>query len=262
MPFTPGRPYLSRKPVFHPDQLGPAIFLDASASDSLNTSNAGTGAISDTATVGYWRDLSRNGFDISSVADDTTRPTWNINAGLPYVNFDGTNDYLRRAASLGMWAAGECSAFAAVRGNPGTVRYLLSETSSSSTQPVYTLMQSEATATTESCFFRTSVGTVLNNLPDVTSAWDNTDRVIGVVDSGANVDGYRDGAIIASSPYARGAGSMAVDLFSLGALNQNGTISIWFAARVYALVVVRRALKTGEIRELTRWLGGKMGLAI
>src|SRR4051812_35647666 len=76
--------------AFTPLSLIPALWIDPSDIATMFQSNAGTTAVTDGSACGYAGDKSGNGFHLTSVADDTTRPTWNNNGGLPYLNFDGS----------------------------------------------------------------------------------------------------------------------------------------------------------------------------
>jgi hypothetical protein len=242
-----------------PRLLSPALWLEARAA-TMFVSNAGTGGVTDGANVGYWRDLSPNGFDLSSAADDTTRPSWNLNGGFPYVDFNGVGDYLRRAADIGSYAAGSCSVFAAMRGNPGVDTRLVGSGSSAGNNPIYSVLQaSSATASSSAAFVRNDAGTIILNSSSVlqVGAFDNTDRVYGCIDDGLNMTPYLDGVQGSPVGYTR-SGSLTMDRFAVGALLR-AAASNFFAGRVYALVVVNRVLSRDERAKLTRWLRSKMG---
>lgn len=243
------------------------LWLEADDLSTLFQSNAGSTAVaSDGDLVGFWGDKSSNNFDLNSAADDTTRPTYKTNGGSgsdkPYVSFDGSNDVLRHLASLGSFAAGACSIFVAVRGNPATAARLLAEGRSTDANPVYILQQAgTATASTGGAFVRNDAGTLMaNNINLQVGAYDNTDRVYGVIDDGNDYIPYLDGTAGSASSFTR-SGSMTLDRTALGALIRTSTVS-WWAGRVYAVVVVNRALTSQEISDLTAYLGAKMGLSL
>src|SRR5262245_22736554 len=78
--------------AFDPSQLANlALWIDPSDTATMFQSNAGTTTVTDGSVCGYAGDKSGASFNIISAADDTTRPTWNNNSGLPYLNFDGSN---------------------------------------------------------------------------------------------------------------------------------------------------------------------------
>jgi hypothetical protein len=146
MPSFVGTAFANRSGAFTPYDLGPSLWLEADQLSTLFTTVSGTTTPADTGTVGRWLDRSGNGFDLTAAADDTTRPTWNAGGGFPYVNFDGSNDVLRRTASLGMYEAGALSMFVATRANPTGGQHLVSERSSSSTAPFYIFRSNSADA--------------------------------------------------------------------------------------------------------------------
>lgn len=251
--------------AFSPLSLSPTAYLRAAALDTLFQEVAGETAVSEAEdTVGAWNDLSANGFDLTAAADDATRPLWHPDGGAggasPYVLLDGTDDYLFRAASIGAYAAGASSWFVAVRGNPAVIRRLAAEGSSASDNPIYDLLQArQTTASTGSVFIQNdAASTIVNDDEDVQlNAFDNTDNVYGVVDDGSSITGYLDG--VASEPisYTR-SGTLTLNRFAVGALLR-ASPALFFAGRVYALVIVNRVLTADEIANLTTSLGAEMG---
>lgn len=255
---------LRRKaPDWSPRLLEPTFWIEASRPDTMYASNAGTGSgVADAGVVGYVRDLSGRGFDLSSAADDTTRPTWNVNGGRPYLNFDGSNDFLRRTSALGMYAAGSASAYLAVRGNPSAAQRLLGE-SGTGGNPIYFIVGSnDSTASTANARIRTdaAANTIAGTSVVRTSVWADTDIVYGVEDDGANLTPYVNGSVSTALAYTRG-GSLTLNRFNLGAI-ELGSVAQWFTARVYAVVVVHRVLSARERVFLNRYLGAKMGLLL
>ena len=260
---------------FSPSSLSPALWLDPSDITKYFQSNAGTTQVTDTSVCGYATDISGNAFDVKSVADNTTRPTWNNNAGQPYLLFDGSNDFLYNATSLGMYNASGCSIFYAVRANISgskTAADIVSEDSFNATLQNYRLTQSNGTtASTHVGNIRNDAGsTPLNAVTLQTGVYDNTDRVIGVTDSGSSVIGYNNGSPGTPQSYARGGTpALTATQFCLGGRGSasGGTVSPtgWQNFRLYGLVIVKRVLTTGggsETAQLTTWLGNKMGLSL
>jgi hypothetical protein len=248
---------------FSPASLGPALWFEAAQSGALFSSNAGTGGVVDGGVVGYVRDLSVNGFDLTSYADDTTRPTWNSGGGVPYLNFDGSNDVVRRAAALGMYAAGACSVFVAVRANPAANTFFVGDHDTGGNNSRYAPMIGDVTtSTTASGFIRNTIATtILAGDTDIqTLAWNNADRVYGVVDNGLTFTPYLNGVAGSAVSYTR-SGSFTLDIFGVGALART-TASAWFAARVYAVVIVKRTLSWSEISNLNRYLARRAGMAL
>lgn len=252
----------NRRLAFSPADLRPQLWLEAGRLDTLFTTVAGTTTPADTGTVGRWLDLSVNGFDMTATADDTTRPTWNANSGLPYLNFDGTNDLLRRTADLGCFSAVGCSMFFAIRPNPSTNRSLFALGNSADADTLYTPYSNASTATTGAFFHSNDNGVgPLNATTLQTSAFTNTDCVYGILDNGSTVAPSLNGVLGAeSSAYTRGA-AFTCDRTTLCAQIKTTTGS-WFATRMYAAVIVNRRLNTEEVAKLTTYLGKTMGLPL
>lgn len=266
LPFNPARygnvAVRGGSSAFSPASLSPALWLEANAAN-LFQSNAGSTAVSaDGDVVGFWTDLSGNSYNLSSAANDTTRPTYQSNSGHPYVVFDGVNDLLRKVAALGLYANGTCSLFVAVRGNPGTTSLVLAgeENSGSANTRADWLNSDSGTATSSAFFMRGDSGTPSQTGTLNASAWDNTDKVIGLVWDGANVIGYSNSTASASRALASGL-TITLNQFALGGLLRT-TASNWFAARVYGLVAVKSALNSTDRANLVTYLGNLMGLSL
>lgn len=252
---------------FSPGDFGADLKLWLEADDlaTMFQSNAGTSAVTtDGESVGTWLDKSSNDFDLTSTADDGTRPVYNTSGGLHWVTFDGTDAMLRRLAATGVYAGGSHSLFVAVRGNPGTDRRFVAEGNSGSTNTIFAMLQSNsATASQLSLHYRANDGAtnaILNNVNLQSGAWDNTDKVVGVTDSGSAIIPYLNQSAGSTHAYSR-SGTYDQNRFSLGAILRT-TAASFFAGRVYALVLVNRVLTTDEREDLITYLGAKAGLTI
>lgn len=224
----------SSSPLPQAGSLG--LWLEA-APANLFQSNAGTTAVaSDGDPVGFWTDLSANGFDLSSVADDTTRPLYKTDGSVHWVEFDGTNDLLRRLAALNLWSASGYTAMIAMRSvSPVVNRHLVAQGGNES-NTVLGVVGSVVAGTDQGNFYRnTAGGNVLQN-STATGAHDGNDRIITVVDNGSSVISYIDGVAGTSRSYTRAGNTFTMDRFGLGGLIRN-TIGLWFPARVHGIAV-------------------------
>lgn len=257
---------LSRAPQikrFSPADLKPSFWVEAAAQNTLFTEIAGTTTPTDGGPVGRWQDMSGNDFHVTAPADDTTRPTWVYNNGVPYVEFDGVDDVLRRTTSLGMYAAGACSIFAAVRSTTqGTSDLLVSERNDTGAAGLYIPMETDnGVATISSGVIRTDAsGTFFNHPAVITGAFDDTDRVVGHIDTGAVFYGWLDGALVGSPNSYTRSGVLTLNNFSVGATVELTGASGFFPCRLYALVIVKRVLSSSEVDLLSRYLRRKMGI--
>lgn len=258
------RPFVLKR--WTPARLGRGLFLEASdISTMFQSGAAATDMCVDGGVCGSVLDKSGNNFHLTSVADDTTRPSWNYNAGLPYLGFDGSNDLLRRDSNLGMYSGGPFSAFIAARSaTPGTSATLVTEgASASGNQFVNIFRANNGTATTQSENFRDDGGVnVAVNTITVANAWNDADRVVGLTDDGnGGLISYLSSTTVADTgSYTRG--TITCNRFGLGA-NYRSTTANWFPGRVYGLsIVLGRVITLGERASVISYLGAKMGLSL
>lgn len=238
-----------------------AFRFEADDLTTLFQSNAGTTAVAANGDpVGEWADKSGIGFNVTSLANDTTRPTWNTSAGVSWVGFDGSNDGLKAATSPGLYAAGHATVSMALRGNPGTNAYLMVETNSASANATYAAMHSNATTATKAdTFLRNDATTiVLSSVPVLIGAYGNTDNVITFVDTGSLILYFIDGVISVGLNYTR-AGVVTLNNFGLGSYFRNATASNWWAGRVYNAIATKVAITRDQLRQLVKYQAYKQG---
>jgi hypothetical protein len=242
-----------------PARLKPALWIEPRRGGMFQ-SNAGSGTLAAASgdAVGFIPDLSGNGFHLSSVADDTTRPLLQGVGLIPYLDFDGSNDLLQRAASLGIYAAGSASIFMALKANNGSLGglvMLMESANASDPFIAYIRGPTGGTATTSDMFLRNdaSVTLVAAGAVQQTLVFDNVDHVYGVVDTGSSMTTHKDGVAGTAVGYTR-SGVVTATRFALGASYRN-TTTAFFAHRCYGLVIVKRALSLAEISMLTRYMG-------
>jgi len=242
----------------------PVLWLEAGAAN-LYQSNAGSGArpAADGDYVGFWQDKSANAFNLSSLADDTTRGQWYSNGGQPYVNFDGTSQFLRRLSDLGLYSSvNGYSVFVAVRGVAGqSSKYLIQQANGSDAGTIFAPIYTQ-TANYLGLFYRNSASlTVLQQTQLSANAFDGTDRVVGVSDdnTGASVIGYTDGAASSNKTYTRQA--LTLDRFGLGCFYRTSPSS-YFAARVYGVLALPYIPDATTRGHINTYLGSLMGKAL
>lgn len=243
--------------AFSPLDLTPALWIDPSDTATMFQSNAGTTTVTDGSVCGYAGDKSGAAFHLTSVADDSARPTWNNNSGLPYLNFDGINDLLRRTADLGCMA-GSCSMFFALKANPANNTTLFGLGNSADADPIYEPYSNNGTPSTGAFFISNTAGvSQLNATTLQANAFDNTDNVYGIVDDTTSITPYLDGVAGTAANYTR-SGSYTFDRTTLCGLIRTTTAG-QFVARIYGVIIVLRAVSASEIASLTTYLGAKMG---
>jgi hypothetical protein len=87
--------------VWNPSMISTALWLDASDSTTLFTTDVGSTLVTSGDTVGRWNDKSGNSLNVSQ-SSSSQRPTYALNAlaGKPVLVFDGSNDILFRSTGL------------------------------------------------------------------------------------------------------------------------------------------------------------------
>jgi hypothetical protein len=250
---------------FNPGQLAGLALWVSAAHSPLFQSNAGTTAsVSNGDVVGYIGDLSGNAKHLKSAADDTTRPTLQTNSGNKCIRFDGTNDLVGlHTAGLGIYQAGACSVFAAVKANPGTNKTFLSEASSTGATTIYEIISNTGTATQPAVFLRDdSSNNPLNgssNTPALADVFGNTDVVFGHTDSATQIVHYYDQYMGAQFAYTRPGGVISIDRFGIGGLLR-GSAAGWMAMDLYELIIVSgRVVSDVERTNIITWLGKSQG---
>lgn len=255
-------PSLIVKQRWTPAKLNTALWIEARRADKCWQTITGTTAVTDTSVCGTVQDLSGNGFDLTAAANDTTRPTWNFNGGLPYLNFDGSNDVIFRSADLGLYNSNGHSLFMAVRANPATSAQIFAEGQTPDATPFYSIRADNVTASTLGVGIRNDANSTLLTFGSLaTNFWNNTDQVVGVTDSFGTVSAYLNGVPVGTPASYTPSGTLTINRTALGALIRN-TTSSWFATRVYALVAVKRVISATERKLLVGYLGKLAGLTI
>lgn len=239
-----------------------ALFVRADDTASMFQSNAGTGAITaDGQPVGNWRDLSANGFHLTSAADDTTRPTYRTAGGLHWVEFDGVNDLLRRLDAINLWDTVGYTLMIAVQGTANAAnRYLVAEGHDPDNSTIFGAVGSQSTTATSSAHLYRSQSpatTVLTNGSVTSTNAFSGDKVLTVIDDGASVIDYVDGVAGTSRAYTRGTNAFTMNRFALGALLR-ATPGSFFSARVYALAIWPGIVLDSTDRATVRTLFGSL----
>lgn len=263
--LSPAIPSSAEQP-WTPAVLEPALFLDASDVSTLFQDVAGsTPVAADGNPVGMWCDKGGDDFHLLAAADDTTRPTYKTSGGLHWVEFDGSNDVLRRLESLELQQS--CSLFIAARVSPSAAgqtlfgqgysvtlasRYLMMRTVGEGGVDMTQLIANEEGSTL-----------VAGNGATASAQFGGTDVVHGFVDINGVVSCWNnqdDVTEFGGLTYFV-SGTFVFDATSLGA-RVRGTVNEHIAARVYALCAVRRALTTQERQSLITYLGQRAGLTV
>lgn len=223
---------------------------------TLFQSNAGTTAADTNGqSVGFVNDKSANNFDLTSSADDTTRPTLQGVGVDSYLQFNGTNQKLRKLTDLGMWSSATgFSIFLRARGKPnGVSDHFIWEGSGS---PHHGIMMSGGTvATTMSSFARgNDAATTMIGITDLTvaNAWNDTDRVVGVTDNLSTRIMYLDGVALDSVNYTRSV-ALTPATFCIGC-ELRSTGAAFFEGRLYELVAYNKVLSLQERLDLMDYL--------
>jgi hypothetical protein len=223
-----------------PQAASLGLWLEARTTKLYKEIAAANAVSADGDTVGAWKDLTANAFDLTAAADDTTRPLFKTSAGINWVEFDGTNDMLRRLAALNLWNASGYTAMIAMRSlTLAASKYLLHQGSSTDANAVFGVVGTDATPTAHSWnFYRATSpagATVLQNYNNA-SAFSGSDVILTIVDDGSTVIGYVDGTAGLSRSYTRAGNTITMDRLSLGAQLRT-TTGGWMNARVHALAI-------------------------
>lgn len=236
------------------------LWLQADDNATMKQDVAGSIAVTGAGDrIGQWNDKSANDFDLLASATDHTRPTLVDIDGYPFVQADGTNDYLFRAADIGIYANGG-TFFAIVKAAPANDRRLMAMGSSNSNTPFYSPLQSQFNdGGNLGVYLRDDAG--VNDSGLVTAnlgpGFDDTINVICMVDDTANFTAYIDGVQVAQRAYTR-SGVPTLNRFALFALLRSSPVS-YFAGNLNAALAYDRPLSLAERQQTTTYLGGLVG---
>lgn len=223
-----------------PQPNSAAVFYDVSDLSMLWQTNTGTTAVaSDGDVVGTWKDWTSNGRDLTSAANDTTRPVYRAGGGYPYLEFDGSNDVLRWLGDLGLWNSSGYTVAIAFRSatNAANKTLMMCGNTGSTNQVLAPIHSVSSQADNATGWIRNDSGVdVLSNSVAISTGFDETDRVLIVVDNGSSVQMYLDGTAGTSRNYTRGSNSLTLNTFALGGRFSTGG-GLWFATRVHGLAV-------------------------
>lgn len=245
-----------------PAKLNPLLWVEARRHEKCFQTITGTTAVTDTSVCGTIQDISPNGNGLAARGNDTTRPTWN-GGEFPYLNFDGSNDLMQTAASLGLYAdTVGASVFIALRptGTQDVGDTVASEANAASNAAAAQYVGVDATTASSSRFFwRDDVGGTNSGIPATGVYTDAVPVVYGYVDRITTGNGFLNGVKQTAVSPSRPGGAMTITTFGVGGLAR-ATPSAWFTGRIYSIVVVKRPLEDREARRLSKYLGKTCGL--
>jgi hypothetical protein len=239
------------------------LLLEAAPANLKQLVTNATDVTTDGDVVGYWADVSGNGFDFSATANDGTRPLYKTSGGLHWVEFDGTNDMLRRLAVLDLYNTGSYTFAVALRMAASANRSVFGEVANG-TSPIITPLGSDATTGDDAVAnYRNNAATQI--LPTTTDsyvgAFDGNDAVFVITDDGSTLKTYKDGVSGTDRAYTR-SGTVTPTRTSLGALMRATTIN-YFPGRIYGVAIWPGVvLDSTEIDEATTYLGVLQGRSI
>lgn len=247
--------------AFTPLELTPSLWIDPSDTSTMFQLITGATAVTDGSVCGHAGDKSGNARHLTAAANDTTRPTWNNNAGFPYLNFDGVNDCLRRTAALGLYAgaSGNTILIAVRSNNPTTQKVLLADGNTADTDTVYGIISNATTQTTMDARITNDAAGPVANIQR-TSCFAGSDLVIGFTDDLSTITTYVDQTAGTPTGYTR-TGVLSPNRFSLGAVVTSITTG-FFVARVYGVIIVPRVLTATERANAITWLAARQNRVI
>lgn len=244
-----------------------AWFTAADLSKMFQSNAGATAVAADGDVVGTWNDSSGAGFNLTATGNDSTRPVYKTTGGLNRVQFDGSNDRLVRAASLGHMQAGNDRTLAiALRPlTPTAGDRLLSENNTGAGNNLYNPICAGSSPADHEYYIRDgSFGTKSGTF--TAGALANNTLVVIMVEvddiggGSYTITPYKDG--VAGTPLTDFFGTgYTFNHFSLGALYSGGYAN-HFECDVFGMCVYNRKLTNPEKIVLTSYLGGLQGRTI
>jgi hypothetical protein len=232
---------------------------------NMSQSIGGTGTVAVGSPVGFVRDLSPNGDDWFAAADNSSRPTLQIDSnGKYYLQPDGSNDVLLAATPF--VTPGSNLAFTVIIGLNGAAqsatKTIIGLNSTASTTPFLIPMQASGTTTNIIQVGRNDSFGGGASWPSLTGVLDGTTRIITSAFTGTTSSRMRNAASrpsdgLAGSYTASGTLSMgpAVSITRVGlGANPGATPANFFAGRIYSGFAINRYLNDNEVKSGEDWV--------
>jgi hypothetical protein len=220
-------------------------------------------ADADTDVVGRWKDQSGNGhnYDQGTTAN---KPLFKTSAGLSWLQFDGTDDYLSQAANIGLYGAGVGYVAFAVDAAVTSNSYFFGESDTSVTQTfAYTLLASGTDYDAAGDYRPDASGNDIASVKILDTTVYQTDgkAVVEVVDTGTNFEVFVDGVSGdgADNPVSYTRRTTTLNASVIGALLRT-TASNWGAFDCYGLFAIGRAVTAQERTDMRTFLNGRLGI--
>lgn len=250
------------------------VWLDASSVAGMRQLSDGTTTVSaDADPVGYWPDLSGNGYHATQ-STTNNRPTYrtNVQNGRSVLRWDGTNDSYRIAslpldATISMFVVAQFNTASAAGDATGNLFIEHSANTNNNSGVIFCGSDTASIAlnrTTAPAIKRASVGAV---------TWFGTSwgiaemRISPAATAVAGVRFWRSGVLQSNGTEITGAGygagtiasnrSATADLF-IGSRNQASAFSNGHYAEI---LIYNRPLTDAEHTQVRRYLGAKWGIA-
>jgi hypothetical protein len=242
----------SPPPAFDPASLfsaGEAGFVLDPTRDTLSTTTPGAGVSSITTFVRSVT-FNRGGGGLT--------PTYQLDGSLPYLQFDGVDDYMLGSAA----SAGDAVTVVAAmrREQNAVVEDVLGITSNPTGNNGTFALAATADAASDNIGFN-SKGTGANALARAGSSSVGVNYVVtGIGDISADTCLIRrNGVQLGTNANDQGTGDYNGGTVFLGS---RGGTSRFFKGRLYAMIVIYRSLTAGELANAEAWAAGKCGITL
>lgn len=220
----------------------------AFASGSLDADALAAFAGAGSAYITTWYDQSGNGKHFVQTTAAAQPRIYNAGVQDPRPLFDGTDDYLQLAGSLGLYAAGAATMLAVIKAASQASRRWFSESETASATAQYTL--GSGTSTSGARLHAQVRGSGSSNL-DAGGSVDSQNGVlnqVGATDTGTSIVRYVNGVGDAASAYVR-TGGPTPNIASIGAIARS-TVAAFFAGEIAELVLYGSVLSTTDRQAL------------
>lgn len=177
-----------------------------------------------------------------------------------YLRFDGVDDYLN-LPYMGLYANGSTSIVCARDAvSQATDTYIISERSTTDTDPKYFPSRQLASAGNMDAYISDDAGTAV--LDTVGSPFSGVANAVirSIVDSGNNLKLFKNGVLAANDNYTR-SGTLTLNNTTIGA-SVSTTTSNYANMKLYGLVITKSPLADSQRVACERYLGRKSGVQL
>ena len=245
-------PFVLRSRGFNPATLfasGAELgFVLDLASDALSTRTPGTGVQTITTAVKG---------RVFSQGTTTARPTYQLDGSLPYLQFDGVDDWMTTSGGLSLTGSGRTIITAVRKTSDANIGSVIESRPAWTASGLFAHFAPSAAATANygARWNTSSVQSILNSASSFAAP--HTAVLTSTFATGSHIERVNGVQVGSGAP----AGTLVNHTADVTIGARDGS-SLFFTGRVYAMIVIDRVLTAGELAAAEAWAASKCGVTL